>query len=261
MPSLGKLFRTVQSELYFLKEEKDAAYYYGRKLTRQPHEPEFRALRFVPDSLPGCYLDVGANHGQSVESIKLFQKKAIIHCYEANPLLAEKLQRRYAGRSDIRVMAYGLADQKQSRPLYVPVYKKFVYDGLASFDRDHASHWLSPETLYGFSLDHLQLKETFCTTERLDDLGMDPIFIKIVVQGFQYQVIRGGIETIRQFEPILMIQAFQGQPALIQLLEGLGYQQYLFDDHGFYKADSSGVLNTILMTPRRAAEVTRSRNR
>lgn len=36
--SLGKLIRTLQSELYFLKEGKDAAYYHFRKLTRKPHE-------------------------------------------------------------------------------------------------------------------------------------------------------------------------------------------------------------------------------
>lgn len=89
-------------------------------------------------------------------------------------------------------MPFGLADQKLSRPLFVPVYKKFVYDGLASLDRDFASNWLSAETLYWFSAANLTMLETTCTTERLDDLGLDPIFIKIVVQGFQYQVIKGG---------------------------------------------------------------------
>lgn len=163
--SLGKLIRTLQSELYFLKEGKDAAYYHFRKLMRQPHEGEFEALRFVPEGLPGSFLDVGANHGQSLESIKLFKPNAHVCCFEANRALAEKLQQRYPDRADIEIMPFGLADQKLSRPLFVPVYKKFVYDGLASLDRDFASNWLSAETLYWFSAANLTMLETTCTTE------------------------------------------------------------------------------------------------
>ena len=191
--SIGKLIRTLQSEFSFLKEGKDAAYYHARRLLKHPHEGEFRALRFVPDSLAGGFLDVGANQGQSVESIRIFKPNAPIHCFEANGLLAEKLRGRYAGHSKIQVESFGLADKKQSRPLYIPVYKNFVYDGLASFDKEFASTWLSDETLYWFSPAKLKLLETPCATERLDDLNLNPIVIKIVVQGFQYQVVNGGV--------------------------------------------------------------------
>lgn len=71
-------------------------------------------------------------------------------------------------------------------------------------------------------------------------------------------MIKGGLETIRRFEPMLMMQGFGGSSELEHLVEGLGYEQYLFDDSGFYRARSNEVLNTILMTPRRAETVTRS---
>jgi len=257
--SLQKLIRTVQSELYFLKRAKDALYFHSRRLLRRPSEDDFCALRFIPEDLPGCFVDVGANHGQSIESIRLFKPRSRIVAFEANEELARKLQRRYADDPAITVHAHGLADERQSRVLFVPVYKGFVYDGLASFDRESAAMWLGPQTLFFFSPRRLKLRESRCTTERLDEQGLDPLFIKIDVQGFEYQVIRGGLETIRCCDPILMIEALQSSPPLVELTRRLGYRQYLFDETGFYPSDAPGALNSILMTPRRAGAVTRSR--
>src|SRR5262245_60855047 len=105
--SVSKLIRTVQSEFYFLKEAKDALYYHGNRMLHRPHDPDFRCLRFIPDDPEACYLDVGANQGQSIESITLFKPQARIYSFEANPLLAEKLKARYAGRSHITVQPFG----------------------------------------------------------------------------------------------------------------------------------------------------------
>ena len=254
--SLGKLIRTLQSELAFLKEAKDAFYLVSRRLRRQPSDSDFRALKFIPDSLPGCYLDIGANQGQSIEAIRLFKPQAQIHSFEANPGLARKLQQRYAGSRNIRVLPYGLGDECSTNTLYVPVYKGFVYDGLASFDRNSAAGWLGPHTLYWFSASKLELREVPCSTERLDDQGLDPLFIKIDVEGYEYQVALGGLKTIERCEPVLMVEDIALYPKLAALLQQLGYRQYQFDDAGFYRAEPGGeVTNTLLLTPRRAATV------
>ena len=254
--TIGKLIRTLQSELYFMKEAKDAFYYHSRQLLRRPHDPDYRAVSFIPDSLPGCYLDVGANQGQSIESLRLYKPSARIYSYEANSSLAKKLMNRYAHHNDITILPYGLTDRKQERILFTPVYKGFVYDGIASFDKDSAANWLNANTLYWFSPESLELRETPCSTERLDDQALDPIFIKIDVQGYEYQVVEGGIETIRRCEPVLMIEDLY--PSLVHLLHELGYEQYLFDETGFYRCDSLQVINTLLMTTDRAGTVTRS---
>ena len=253
----SKLIRTLQSELYFAKEWKDDYYYQSRKMRGQPHDADFQALQFIPDDLPGCYLDIGANQGQSIEAIKLFKPNARIHSFEPNPIPARKLQTRYAGRDDITIKPCGLADEKQTRTLYVPVYKKFVYDGLASFDRESAASWLNPERLYWFAPDKLELKAFDCITERLDDQCLEPLFIKIDVQGYEYQVIKGGMETIKRCEPILMVEDFFGNDDLVQLLQQLGYEQYVYDRTGFSQGNSQAVINTFLMTPHRAARVCR----
>lgn len=250
-----KLLRTAQSELPFLKPVKVAWRYHYARVARKPSDPDFGSLRFIPDSLPGCYVDVGANQGQSIESIRLFKPHARIHAFEANPRLAARLQQRHRDSESVTVHPYGLAGTASNETLFTPVYKGFVYDGLASLDRNNAASWLGPETLYRFSPQRLVLHETACRTERLDDQCLDPIFIKIDVQGYELAVVRGGLETIRRFDPVLMIEDLSHRPKLLALLESLGYQQYLFDDTGFYRADAASAVNFLLMTDRRAATV------
>lgn len=256
---LGKLIRSVQSEFGGLKEAKDTFYYRSRKLLARPHERDFLALRFIPDELPGCYVDVGANHGQSIESIKLMKPFARVCSYEANTLLAERLIARYRNRPDVTMYPFGLADEERRRTLYVPKYKGYVYDGLASFDKSSAASWLGPDTLYWFSPAELTLLETSCVTRRLDDQGLQPVLVKIDVQGYEYQVIKGGIETIRNHEPVLLIEDFHWEHEMGTLLRQVGYEQYLFDRDGFYPSRHDKVINAFLMTRRRAATVRMSR--
>jgi FkbM family methyltransferase len=256
--SFVKLIRSLQSEFYKLKEVKDSFYYYSRKLLARPHEKDFLALKFIPDDLPGCYVDVGANHGQTIESIKAVKPTAQVCSYEANAMLAHRLIARYRNRPDVAVCPFGLADEAQQRTLYVPEYKGYVYDGLASFDKSSAASWLGPNTLYWFSPERLVLRETICETRRLDDQGLKPVLIKIDVQGYEYQVIKGGIETIRRYEPLLLIEDFHWEHEMGTLLRDIGYEQYLFDRNGFYPSRSDKVVNAFLMTPRRAASVRRS---
>jgi FkbM family methyltransferase len=259
---LKKLIRTVQSEFPFVSQAKESFYYHYRKLLSVPHERDFNALKFIPEQLPGCYIDAGANHGQSIESIKAVKPKARVFAFEPNRPLANRLQARYQSRADITILPFGLAEEKeQQRTLFVPVYKGYIYDGLASFDRDSAANWLSPNTLYWFSPDKLKLDESVCVTRRLDDQELQPIFIKIDVQGYEYQVVKGGLTTILRHEPILLIEDFHWDDKLGQLLHEAGYEQYLFDNNGFYRANPEWVLNAYLMTRRRAGTVRQSTRR
>jgi len=41
---------------------------------------------------------------------------------------------------------------------------------------------------------------------KLDDLGINPKFIKLDVQGFEYDVLMGGLETIKSNRPIMIIE-------------------------------------------------------
>ena len=74
--------------------------------------------------------------------------------------------------------------------------------------------------------------EVECVT--LDSLGLTDIdFIKIDVQGSEMNVIRGALETIKRYKPLLMIEASNekqdfvaDKDIIVEFLSGLGYNMY-----------------------------------
>lgn len=103
-----KLMRTAQSEFWFLKGQKESCLNHARRILRMPAEADFACLRLLPDSLSGCFVDVGANQGQSIDAIRLFKPAARIHAYEPNPRLAATLQRRFSHNDRVCIHAAGL---------------------------------------------------------------------------------------------------------------------------------------------------------
>ena len=248
--SLKKLVRTIQSHFWFLKEAKDEFYIHYRRLLRMPAEPFFRALPLIRRHFTGCYIDVGGNIGQSIEAMKLFVPDAKIFSFEPNPNLAAKLARRYRGDPNVEIRSLGLSDKQCRLKLFVPVYRGFVYDGLGSLDFKSAQSWICNETIYGFQSNRLSVNEYECDVETLDTQNLtDPIFIKIDVQGTEYEVVNGAIEILRKHEPVLLIEDFHIKQELQKLTESLGYKPYKFDGRTFVLGPSN--TSTFLLTDAR----------
>jgi FkbM family methyltransferase len=248
---LKKPIRTLQSYFPFLKETKDRFYLSYRRLLRVPSEPFFAAIPLFRDKLAGCYVDVGGNIGQSIESMRLYAPNAKIISFEPNPILAGKLVRRYRCDARIQIRDVGLSDRETSLTLYVPSYRGFVYDGLGSLDLDTASSWIGKDTVYFFDPRRLVINSYQCAVETLDSQKLqDPIFIKIDVEGTEYQVVKGGVETIRKFEPIILVEGFHEKPELGRLVSSLGYEPYTFTGKSFIPGPCD--TNTFLITRSRS---------
>jgi len=227
---LKKPIRTLQSYFPFLKDAKDQFYLSYRRRLRIPSEHFFAAIALFGGRFAGCYVDIGGNQGQSIESIRLYAPAARIVSFEPNPNLAAKLVRRYRNDPLIEVRDIGLSDEVTRLNLHVPSYRGFVYDGLGSLDFDAAKSWISSKTVYFFHPEHLVVNSYECAIETLDMQNIEnPIFIKIDVEGTEYQVLKGGIETLRKFEPILLIEGFHEKPDVAELSAPLGYEPYTFD--------------------------------
>jgi FkbM family methyltransferase len=251
-PNMRKLLRTTQSYFPALKEAKDNLQHCYRTTLKIPHEQDFRIIsRF--NSSEDVFIDVGANHGQSINSILLFRPDARIISFEANSALAkEKLHKRYAGRSNIQIHSFGLSDAPGEFTLYVPSYNGFVYDGLASLDRKEATEWLNSHTLYRFDPSKLVIFEVPCRVETLDAMDLAPSFIKLDVQGWEYHVLLGGQTTLARTEPVLLVEDYQEDPRIKLLLEPYGYREYHLSNGSLVPGLGKGP-NTFLLTERRVS--------
>ena len=199
----------------------------------RPHEHDFQALRLLKFSDLPLLVDVGGNIGQSVLSLYTVFPKATVVSFEPNPTVLHKLQRLTRKFPRLTVIPNGLSDQVGEAELFVPSYNGNTLTGLASFDYESASSWLSPDSVLGFDPAKLTVSAESLPLVRLDDCGLQPEFIKIDVQGLEHRVLAGGLETIREYRPVIMAETIQCDSDAHKIVKPLDYRLMEFDGVNF----------------------------
>jgi hypothetical protein len=87
----------------------------------------------------------------------------------------------------------------------------------------------------------------------LDELGLKPLFMKLDIQGYEFQALKGGEQTLRACEPVLLIES-PPEEKIVKYLRGFGYQMYAFI-RGKFVPGSVGSHNTFFMTPGKSSLV------
>jgi len=249
--TLKKLLRTLQVGFPFLLDTKFKLVRFFRNGLKIPSESEFRALSLFPDVGGALFLDVGANRGQSTDSILLTTRNVRIHLFEPNELLCRKLERLFGGTQGIVINNFGLGDENTEGVLFVPFYRKWMFDGLASFNEEIAKGWLKDRVFF-YNERLVTLHRSRTQIRKLDELDLDPYFIKLDIQGYEYRALKGGEQTLRRHEPVLLIESPDDRT--VAYLKGLGYQFFAFSQ-GKFISGIQGETNTFFMTDEKACLV------
>jgi len=220
------LLRTAQTWFPSVVEAKYGVQREVRRALRRPFEPEFRAVPLLGLPLNAVILDVGANRGQTIDALHLVAPGRRVVAFEPNTLLADRLRRNYAHRSEVEVRAVGLGDVAGTFTLHVPAYNGYVFDGLASFDESAARDWLVGR-LIGYNDERLEIHPMTCAVERLDDLGLAPALVKLDVQGLELKALLGARRTLERHHPSLLVEAPCEE--LIRYLAVLGYRAHSYE--------------------------------
>jgi FkbM family methyltransferase len=248
-----RLLHTLQVNLPHLQDTKFALYRLYRNKLGIPFEKDFHALSLFPDFDEALFLDIGANRGFSADAILMKTNNSRIELFEPNPLLWEKLMRLYGDNKRITIHSFGIGDKTAESILYIPYYKKWMFDELASFDKVKAKEWLRLNGRILFYKErYLSLRELKCKIKQLDELELQPFFIKLDIQGYEFQALKGGKQTISAYEPILLVESPDKQT--INFLESLSYQMYAFN-LGKFVHGVRGQLNTFFMTESKSSWV------
>jgi FkbM family methyltransferase len=153
----------------------------GRYAARRPHDPDFAAFGQLDGD--GLFLDVGASIGQSALSFRVFNRRSPIFSLE--PLPSHRNDLRFAGLVARRhsFLIAGAAAESRRATLYVPTLGSYELPAESSLSRDDAAAVLERLRAEGASPSRLRLKEIEIDLRRLDELGLDPAFVKIDVEG------------------------------------------------------------------------------
>jgi FkbM family methyltransferase len=247
MFDLKKAIRTAQNYFPRLASAKNDFYYFRSRYLGISHEPDFALIGALPRRPDDLFLDIGANRGQSILEIRRYRPDARIISFEPNPNIFRELKRRFGNVPGVKLEPYGLGGAATELTLYVPSYNGFPYDVLASFSSHVARDYLTPQMLYFFDPAKIAVQQIICPIRTLDGLGLAPSFIKIDVESFEYEVVRGGLETLHRHQPTLLFERHWEDPRMVETLTGLGYEEVGLRDRRIRRMRTESVM-AIMMT-------------
>jgi FkbM family methyltransferase len=210
---------------------------------RKPHEDDFAAFRLFPERT-GLFLDIGANSGQSALSFRAMRREPPILSLEPNPYHERelKLLRRVVPRFDYRLIAAG--DHDGDATLHVPVYGDLPLTGEASLRPDDGgSHWVETHASEGDG--RLGHRPVTVAVRRIDGLGLEPDFVKLDVEGFELEVLRGMADTLERRRPVLLIENAGGHAAVRSFLEERGFAAHVYDGGKLVPHTGQDALNIV----------------
>lgn len=230
--------------------------------TGDTHEADFEVFKYLAD-VDGLVLDVGASRGQSALSILKRTRRLRVFSVEPNRKHRWSLsfiRLLYPSRFSFRLVAAG--DEASRKTLYVPGRRGSGLSAQGSldqaeFEKDYVHQRLAESGFDasdkgGYRLMHVDVVP-------LDSLGLVPDLIKLDVEGFEQQALKGLDETLCSHFPVLLIE-INNIERWLPYLESLGYDFYYYDgrDQSLNAChDRNGVLNLFCLNRKNNSQITR----
>jgi len=215
-------------------------------LLRRPHETDYLAFRNYRPPRPRV-IDVGANRGQAVVSLRRVLRDPKIWSFEPNLDLAAYTAKRFRS-PDFVLFPHALGASDETVTLYVPTYGHTVWDTRASLAEDEARQHLSPDQFRWYTERRASLEKMEVEIRALDEFDLAPDILKIDVEGVESAVIEGGMATIASHLPVIVLEGGADQSE--RLLRELGYRKHRFEpNRNRFVVGESGLLNTFLLRP------------
>lgn len=154
-----------------------------------------------------CAIDVGGNIG--LHSVRFVQKFKNVIAFEPVTNNFECLQKNCSTFNNIELIKSGLGSSKFTSDIAIPADANNC--GLYS---------LSDFNEY----EGATIKETI-QVDRLDSFNLSPDLIKIDAQGYDLEVIKGGLETIKTYRPVIIVEVETSslQEDINAVMQGIDY--------------------------------------
>lgn len=201
----------------------------------------FMVSRLAKQGLsPRTILDVGANVGQfSVASAKLFPN-AQVHSFEPVPRCFEELRKNISGLGNVVTYPFALGDSEGEIEFRVNSHSHS--SSALPLAQAHRSAFPEAREADRIKVKVLTLDLVFANTELLP-----PVLLKLDVQGYESQTIRGSIETLKRIDYVILEASFkrmyEGEALFMEIVRMMEAQGFQFErPAGWLVAPDSGEI-------------------
>ena len=155
------------------------------------------AFGFLPDSvkLNLCCLDVGANVGKYSRAILDECPNAEIHLFEPHPHSIQNLVKNFSSDSNVLIHELALGSETTKQSLFFDE----PGSGLSSlYQRQNLPNGVALNKSVSVNVSTVDIE--------CQRLGLKPSFIKIDTEGNELAVLKGAIDTILRFKPVIQFE-------------------------------------------------------
>ena len=178
-------------------------------------------------------IDAGANTGLHSNKIKnIINQESKLLCFEPIPQLYKSLNERYLNTPNLFVYPYGLGSSERTERLYI-------------CEKNLAKSSLLPKHALDSKIKHNVFnKQEEIQIKKLDNFELERVdFIKIDVEGFEYEVIEGSKNIISKYKPLISTEIVWDIDRLLQKAFDLDYD--IWSTLGFKIKDASDIKECI----------------
>ena len=126
-------------------------------------------------------------------------------------------------------MNVGAAEESRQATLYVPMLGSYELPAESALNRNDAQRVLERLEAEGADPRRLHLSEVPISLRRLDELELDPDFVKIDVEGAELGVLQGLRDTIARCHPVMMIERSERIDEVIEFLKASSYAAFAYN--------------------------------
>jgi len=203
--------------------------------TKYIYDTDFKILKILRNNnyfndrkIP--IIDIGANDGISYKFIRNFLKKNLIYSFEPLKSNFKKLKKIKKKDENYKVLNFGLSNETTTKKIFIPYFKNYELSYFASLNRQAIILRLKSGLFIKNLLNKIKFKSEFIKIKKLDNFFLKPNFIKIDIEGHEYECILGAIKTIKKNKPILLIEYDPKiNKKICDTLKKIGYKTYYFN--------------------------------
>jgi FkbM family methyltransferase len=207
----------------------------NKLFTKYIYDTDFKILKILRNNnyfndLKIPIIDIGASDGISYKFIRNFLKKNLIYSFEPTKIKFKELKKLKSKDENYKILNYGLSNETISKKIFIPYFKKYALSYFASLNKQSSILRLKNSLFIKNLLNKIEFKSEFIKIRKFDDFFLKPNFIKIDIEGHEYECILGSIKTIKKYKPILLIEYDPKLNIKINnILKKISYKTYYYD--------------------------------